>query len=127
MRLKELDPKAESMVQRLEELNQLNKELSQKLARAEAEAKRIEGQFLKLKEDSAGVLGLRGEYQKLKQEMAKRSEHLDEMSAELESLRFGNNLKWFLGRGRRFWSSGGSWAWPSGGASAVGLPACINI
>lgn len=121
LRLKELDPKAESMVQRLEELDERNRQLSQKLARAEARVKQLGGQYLKLKEDSAGVEGLRGEYQKLKQELAKRSEHLDEMSAELESLRFGNNLKWFLagaavlvigwlmglafGRRKRRWSS----------------------
>ena len=121
LRLKELDPKAKDLVQRLDTLNERNKQLSQKLARAEAKAKQLENQFLKLKENAAGVEGVRGEYQKMKQELAKRSENLDELSAELESMRFGSNLKWFLagaavliagwlmglafGRRKRRWSS----------------------
>jgi SH3 domain protein len=96
LRLKELDPKAKDLVQDLEELKKHNRQLTEQMTQAEKKLRETKEQYLKLQQDTANSGGLRAEHQKLKQELARRGERLDEMSAEVESLRFGSNLKWFL-------------------------------
>jgi len=95
-RLKELDPKAKDLVQGLEDLKQHNRKLTEQLAQSDKKLREAKEEYLKLQQETSNSGGLRAEHQKLQQELARRSERIDEMSAEVESLRFGSNLKWFL-------------------------------
>jgi len=122
LKLKELDPQAKDLMQKVEELGKANQELKTRLAQAEKEAQQAKRAYLELKQESGDYMKLKARYEALKKEFTAQAQRLDQLSAEAESLRFANNLKWFLagagvlflgwlmglalGRRKRRWSSG---------------------
>lgn len=121
LRLEALNPQNKSLLARVEELANANRTLKEELALARRQAKEASRAYDKLKADSAGVLKLKEDYSLLKDRFTAQKAQLDELTMEVESLRLGRNLKWFLagagvlvlgwmmglalGRRKRRWSS----------------------
>lgn len=122
VRLKDLDPQSKNLAQKLDEARKEALDAKAKLAQAEARSQQAEAAYQKLRVDSADVIRLREDCQKLNQDFQQQGQKLEELATENESLRFGTNLKWFLagggvllvgwlmglafGRRKRRWSSG---------------------
>ena len=120
--LKEQDPKNNDMVQKLETLTAENEKMRQELEEARKQTSTNTQQYAQLKSEAAEYMALKEDHQKLKEEFELQGQKLDELSAESDSLRFGNNLKWFLagagvlllgwilglsfGKRKKRWSSG---------------------
>jgi SH3 domain protein len=96
LRIKDLDPQAKDLMQRVEELEQENRELQSRQAQAEKLAQETEEKYQALKEEAAQVISLRSRHNKLQTEFEAQAQKLEKVTAEAESLRLGNNLKWFL-------------------------------
>ncbi len=122
VRLKDLDPQSKNLAQKLEEARKEALDAKAKLAQADSRAQQAEASYQKLRTDSADVIRLREDCQKLNQDFQQQGQKLEELATENEALRFGTNLKWFLagggvlligwlmglafGRRKRRWSSG---------------------
>lgn len=96
VKIKKLDPENKSLLGRLEELTNENQELKKALSQTQGRTAELETSYAKLEKDAADVLNLRKSYKKLQEEYASQAERLEALSTEVESLRLGNNLKWFL-------------------------------
>lgn len=122
LRLKDLDPQSKNLAQKLEEARKEAQDAKTRLGQAETRAQQAEASYQKLRVDSADVIRLREDCQKLKEDFQQQGQKLEEVATENEALRFGTNLKWFLagggvlligwimglayGRRKRRWSSG---------------------
>lgn len=96
LRLKVLDPQNKNLLQRLEELTRTKEELQQQLLQTRQKLEAVEDAYQRLQKEAAGTLKLKAEHAKLKKAYAEKSRRVQELTTEVESLRFGNNLKWFL-------------------------------
>ncbi|KMY68842.1 hypothetical protein AAU61_04465 [Desulfocarbo indianensis] len=96
VKIKKMDPENKSLLGRLEELTNDNQELKKALSQAQGRTAELETSYAKLEKDAADVLNLRNSHKKLQEEYAGQAERLEALSTEVESLRLGNNLKWFL-------------------------------
>ncbi len=120
--LNEANPKSEEADKKLEAMSAENKQLRQELEEAQKQASEATRHYASLKAEAAEYMVLKEEHQKLKEEFEIQGQKLDELGTESDSLRFGNNLKWFLagagvlllgwflglafGKRKRRWSSG---------------------
>ncbi len=121
LKLKELDPQNQSLLVRVEELTKSNRQLTSELTSTRNQLESLTSEYERLKKESARYLELKAAHDKLKAEYQSQQARLQELSTEVESLRFGKNLKWFLagagvlllgwlmglalGRRKRRWSS----------------------
>jgi SH3 domain protein len=97
LKLKTLNPEnQEDLTTRLNELIQANQALTRKLEEAENKKAESEEKLEALKVESQGVLDLQQAHENLKQEFEAQTTKLDEMTTEVDSLKFSNNLQWFL-------------------------------
>ncbi len=96
LRLKVLDPQNKNLLQRLEELSRTKEELQTQLDQTRQRLQAVEDAYHRLQKEAADTLKLKAEYDKLKKAYAEKSRRLQDLTTEVESLRFGNNLKWFL-------------------------------
>jgi SH3 domain protein len=96
LRLKELDPQTNNLAKKVELLNAENQDLRESLRQSEAQTKSLEERYQKMKDQSEAHQSLKEEHQQLKADFEAQQKKLDEVSAETESMKFGNNLKWFL-------------------------------
>lgn len=99
VRLKEMTPQDKNIAQRLEDLKHDAQEAHKAQAQATTRAQEAEASLTKLQGDCAEVIKLRQDYNKLQEDCKQKSQALEEMSIENESLRFGGNIKWFLAGG----------------------------
>jgi SH3 domain protein len=122
VRLRDMDPQGKNLAAQMEELRKDNDNLRRSLKESETRAGQAEANFSRLKKESAEVIRLREDCQRLREDYDQQAQRLEEVSAENESLRFGANLQWFLagggvmfvgwllglafGRRRRRWHSG---------------------
>lgn len=122
VRLKDMDPQGKNLAAQMEELRRDNDSLRRSLKDAETRASQVETAYAKLKNEAADVIRLREDWQRLREEFEQQGAKLEEATTEVESLRFGANLQWFLagggvmfvgwllglafGRRRRRWQSG---------------------
>lgn len=96
LKIKKLDPQNKTLLARMEELSKENQDLKNSLGKAQGRVAELESAYAKLEKDASDVLALRNAHKKLQEEYAAHKERLDNVSTELESLRLGGNLKWFL-------------------------------
>lgn len=96
LHIKKLDPQNQSLLSQVDELTAARDELKAELAQAKAKAAELEKSYAGLKKDSSGVMGLKADFERLRKEYAAQGEKNEQLTTEVESLRFGNNLKWFL-------------------------------
>jgi SH3 domain protein len=96
LKIKKLDPQNKTLLARMEELTTENQELKNSLGKAQGRVAELESAYAKLEKDASDVLALRNAHKKLQEEYAAHKKRLDNVSTELESLRLGGNLKWFL-------------------------------
>ncbi len=96
LKIKKLDPENKTLLSRMEELTGENQKLKLELGKAQSRVAELESAYAKLKKDASAVLDLRTKYKKLQEDYALQKERLQALSTEVESLRLGNNLKWFL-------------------------------
>ena len=96
LRLKELDPQANKLLETVGTLETENKDLKERLGKVSAEAANLKAALDKLRSETSDVSKLQAEYESLQKEFSSQGQRLDQVSAEAESLKFGNNLKWFL-------------------------------
>ena len=96
LRLKELDPQANKLLEKVGSLESENKELKAELNKVSTEAHGFKAALDKLRAETSDVSKLQTEYESLQKEFKSQAQRLDQVSAEAESLKFGNNLKWFL-------------------------------
>ena len=96
IRIKELGPQATGLLQKVEELTQTNQKLEKELDSTRKELTDLRATHEKLKTESAEFLKLKQDYGKLKADTSSQTEKVEQLSTELESLRFSSQLKWFL-------------------------------
>jgi SH3 domain protein len=96
VKIKKLDPENKTLLARMEELAQNNQELKSSLGKAQGRVAELEAAYAKLEKDAADVLALRNTHKQLQQDYSGQKDRLNTLSTEVESLRLGNNLKWFL-------------------------------
>jgi len=96
IKLDKLDPQNQTLLQQLEDQTKTNQELKANLARLESENLKLENAYTKLKKEAAGFMTLKKEHQDLLEDYQRQGEQINNLAAELESLRFGGNLKWFM-------------------------------
>lgn len=96
LKIKKLDPENKTLLSRLEELTGENQKLKLELGKAQSRVAELESAYAKLKKEASNVLDLRTKHKKLQEDYALQKERLQALSTEVESLRLGNNLKWFL-------------------------------
>jgi SH3 domain protein len=96
LRLAELDPANKDMAQRLEQLREDNQRLSRELSQTQAKLADLNVRHDKLQADSADVLALKQRYEKLQNQFDQQNKELRELVVENKSMKFSNNLKWFL-------------------------------
>ena len=99
IRLRDLDPQSKNLAQKLDESRKEAQDAKTRLTQAETRAQQAEASFQKLRTDSADVIRLRDDCQKIKEDFQQQNQKLEELATENESLRFGTNLKWFLAGG----------------------------
>lgn len=96
IKIKKLDPQNKTLLARMEELTQNNQELKSSLGQAQGRVAELESSYAKLEKDASDVLALRNTHKKLQEDYAAQKERLGNLSTEVESLRLGGNLKWFM-------------------------------
>jgi SH3 domain protein len=96
LRLEKLDPQNQTLLQQNEELTEANRRLNQALNQAQSRVAELEAAYAQLQKDAADEVQLKREYQRLQEDYQEQSQRLEALSTEVESLRFSNNLKWFL-------------------------------
>ena len=96
VRLQEVDPKSDDLNQKIEALTTENQQIRQELEEAKKQSSEAASQYASVKADANEYMALKEEHQKLKEEFEIQGQKLDDISTESDSLRFGNNLKWFL-------------------------------
>lgn len=96
LRLKNLDPQNQTLLSQVEQLTAQKNQLQGDLRAANTKADNLDQDYTQLKEQSGGVLKLQAQYKKLKKLHADQAAKVEQLTTEVESLRFGNNLKWFL-------------------------------
>lgn len=96
IKMKKLDPENKTLLARMEELTQSNRELEQSLGQAQGRVAELESAYAKLEKDASDVLALRNTHKKLQEDYASQKDSLNTLSTEVESLRLSSNLKWFL-------------------------------
>ena len=96
LRLRELDPQANKLLEKVGALETENKDLKAALEKITAESKKLTATLSKLRAETSDVSKLQAEHESLQKEFTSQAQRLDQVSAEAESLKFGNNLKWFL-------------------------------
>ena len=96
IKMKKLDPENKTLLARMEELTQSNRELEQSLSQAQGRVAELESAYAKLEKDASDVLALRNTHKKLQEDYASQKDSLNTLSTEVESLRLSSNLKWFL-------------------------------
>jgi SH3 domain protein len=99
LRLSEMTPQDKNLAQRLEDLKRESQDARKAQAQAASRAQEAEANLTKLQADCAEVIKLRQDYTKLQEDCKEKSQALEEMSIENESLRFAGNIKWFLAGG----------------------------
>lgn len=121
VKLKDVGPQAKALIEKVQRLDNENRELKSALAQTKTKAEGTAQKYAKLLKQSASVIKLRKEHTRLKDEFQKQAERLDQLAAESEARRLGSSLKWFLagagvlvvgwfmgmamGRRKRRWSS----------------------
>ena len=122
VRLRDMGPQGKNLATQMEEMRRDNDVLRRSLNQAETRAVAAEASYGKLKNESADVIRLKEDWQRLREDFEQQGQKLEEATAENESLRLGANLQWFLagggvmflgwllglafGRRRRRWQSG---------------------
>jgi len=96
LKIKKLDPENKTLLTRMEELTKSNQELKTSLGKAQGRVAELESAYAKLEKDASDVLALRNAHKKLQEDHAAQNKRLKNVSTEVESLRLGSNLKWFL-------------------------------
>ncbi|KIX15687.1 TIGR04211 family SH3 domain-containing protein [Dethiosulfatarculus sandiegensis] len=97
LKLKALNPEdKEDLTTRLTELTQANQELTNQLAEAEKQEAETKEKLEALTVKSQGVLDLQKAHENLKQEFKAQTAKIDEMTTEVDSIKFSSNLQWFL-------------------------------
>jgi SH3 domain protein len=96
LRLEKLDPQNQTLLQQNEELAEANQHLQEALNQAQSRVAELEAAYAQLQKDAADEVQLKREYQRLQEDYQEQSRRLETLSTEVESLRFSNNLKWFL-------------------------------
>jgi SH3 domain protein len=96
IKIKKIDPQNKTLLARLEDLTKDNQELKTSLGKAQGRVAELESSYTKLEKDASDVLALRNSHKKLQDDYAAQKKRLGNLSTEVESLRLGGNLKWFL-------------------------------
>ncbi len=96
LRLAELDPGNKDQASRMETLHNDNQRLAAQLRETEAKLSDLQTRFDKLSAESADVVALKGRYQKLQAQFEEQSKQNTELVVENKSLKFSDNLKWFM-------------------------------
>jgi len=96
LRLAELDPANKDMARRLEELHSDNQRLSRELSSTESKLADLTTRYDKLQADAADVMALKQRHEKLQEQFTQQSKQLKELVVENKSIKFSDNLKWFL-------------------------------
>ncbi len=96
LHIKTLNPQNQSLLSQVEQLTKERDALRDDLGKSKKRVAELEQAYAQLKKESADVLGLKAEYQQLRKDYTAQSDKNEQLATEVESLRFGNNLKWFL-------------------------------
>ena len=80
----------------METLHNDNQRLAAQLRETEAKLSDLQTRFDRLSAESADVVALKGRYQKLQAQFEEQSKQNTELVVENKSLKFSDNLKWFM-------------------------------